>query len=73
MASLKLGQYTGGSSRRKVHGRSGARSAVAVKRLLLKLRSTCVVEAGSGELRVRHPSYSRNFDDGLARLLGRHR
>ncbi|CAL4917100.1 unnamed protein product [Urochloa decumbens] len=67
MASLQLGQYTGGSSRRNVHGRSGGRS---VKRLLLKLRSTWRRRAA----RPRRAavsfgydihSYYQNFDDGL--------
>ncbi|CAL4933686.1 unnamed protein product [Urochloa decumbens] len=71
MASMQLGKYTaGGSSRRKVHGRSGGRSTGAVKRLLLKLRSTWRRRAA----RPRRAavsfgydihSYYQNFDDGL--------
>ncbi|CAN6310860.1 unnamed protein product [Urochloa humidicola] len=74
MASLQLGnKYTGSSSsRRKVHGRSGgrSRSAAAVKRLLLKLRSTWSRRAARPRRAAVSfgydlQSYSLNFDDGL--------
>ncbi|KAF8723045.1 hypothetical protein HU200_022194 [Digitaria exilis] len=74
MASLKLGKYTGGGSRRSVHARSGGRSAsAAAKQLLLrKLRSTWRRGAArprpSAAVRFGYDlhSYSQNFDDGLS-------
>ena len=73
MASLQLGLYTGGSSRRRVHAsRSGGRSAAAVKQLLSRLRSTWRRRRAARPRRAAPSfgydlhSYSQNFDDGLA-------
>ncbi|CAN6299145.1 unnamed protein product [Urochloa humidicola] len=64
MASLQLGAYTGGSSRRRlVNARSGGRTAAAAKQLLSRLRSTWRRSAVSFVYDLQ--SYSRNFDDGL--------
>jgi hypothetical protein len=71
MASLQLVPYTGGASRR----RSGCgRSAVAVKQLLSRLRSTWRRRRAAARPRRRAKvsfgydlqSYHQNFDDGLA-------
>ncbi|KAF8672730.1 hypothetical protein HU200_049427 [Digitaria exilis] len=74
MASLKLGQgqHTGGgSSRRRVHARSGGRSAsAAAKQLLLRLRSAWRSGGAARPRRVAvsfgydMQSYCQNFDDG---------
>ncbi|CAN6304926.1 unnamed protein product [Urochloa humidicola] len=72
MASLQLGAYTGGSSRRRlVNARSGGRTAAAAKQLLSRLRSTWRRSAARPKRRAAVSfvydlqSYSRNFDDGL--------
>ncbi|CAN6299146.1 unnamed protein product [Urochloa humidicola] len=69
MASLQLGKYSGGSSRRKVHGRSSGRSVAAVKRLLLRLRSSWrrrMARSRRAAVSVGYDlqSYYLNFDDG---------
>ncbi|CAL4925343.1 unnamed protein product [Urochloa decumbens] len=68
MASQQLSVYASGSSRR-----SGGRPAAAVKQLLSRLRSTWRRRSAArpGRAAVRSfgydlPSYSQNFDDGLA-------
>jgi len=72
MAASLLGLYTSGSGQGgRVHGRSGGRSAAAVKQLLSRLRCSWRRRAARprrSAVRFGYDlhSYSQNFDDGIA-------
>jgi hypothetical protein len=56
-----------GSQGGTVHGRSGSRSAAAVKQLLSRLR--CSWRRRAARFGYDLHSYSQNFDDGIATLV----
>jgi hypothetical protein len=79
MAASLLGLYTSRSSQGgTVHGRSGGRSAAAVKQLLSRLRCSWRRRAARPRRSAARfgydlHSYSQNFDDGITSPSGHHR